>query len=250
MNSLPTHPVPPNPDEAGHKHPSPRPSKAKTGGRGKILLVDDDPQVGKVLCTWLRKIGYQVTFASNPDEADKLLASSPFELVLSDVNMPGNFRLEWVEGLLNRGSSPPILLITGTPVLATACRAANLPVAGYLLKPLDFTTLGDVIQRVVQEHRRRGEFTSVAQDIIHLLTARNIESTPEESALVGRLAQLYASFRSHPERIAADPPADEAWRSAITDAIGVIEKTKHSFRSRELGDLRQRLLHLVRSEGS
>jgi len=246
MNSTPSHPVPPNSKEADDQHPSTRPPEAKAGSRGRILLVDDDPEVGQVLSKWLRKLDYQVPLAASPVDAEKLLSSSRFDLVISDVYMPGNFNLEWVERLLKRPSSPPVLLITGSPDLAIACRAANLPVAGYLLKPLDFELLDQVIQRTLQEHLRRREFTHVVQGIAQLLGARQVESTPEEDALIARLTQLCddLSTRTDP---AAERPGDEAWRAAIIDTISVIEKTKHSFRSKELGNLRQRLQQLVRS---
>ena len=92
--------------------PSTPPARGNTEGnqpvprRGNILVVDDEPLTGAILSTWLRAKGYHSLLASSPDEADHLLASASVDLVISDVYMPGNFRLEWVERLLKR-SSPP-----------------------------------------------------------------------------------------------------------------------------------------------
>jgi DNA-binding response OmpR family regulator len=224
------------------------PTKPETDVRGRILLVDDDPMAGAIVGAWLDEMGYATTYTTSPAEADQRLASASFDLVLSDVRMPGNYQLEWVERLLGRAATPPVLLITGTPDLETACRAANLPVAGYLLKPLDFTLLDPLLQRVLRDQGRRREFIRLAQDIIQVLGARGIAGTAEESALIGRLAGLATCLPVRTVRVAADHPAEEVWRSAITDAIAVIESTKHSFRSKELGRLRQRLRQIVASD--
>lgn len=213
--------------------------------RGRLLLVDDDPMTGMVIEGWLRRNGYSTTFVPGPPEADRLLAATEFDLVLSDIHMPGNFRLEWVERLLSDADLPPVLLITGTPELETACRAANLPVAGYLLKPVDFSTLDDAIQRAVQEHRRRREFLSVIEDIIRTLGPASEPGSREESNVVGRLKDLSAGLRARAGRVAVGQVDAGAWRSAVTDSIAVIEKTKHSFRSKELGALRQRLQQML-----
>ena len=117
-------------------------------------------------------------------------------------------------GTLAQAQLPPVLLVTGTPDLETACRAANLPVAGYLLKPFDFSALDEVVQRV------------------------------------RRLADYCTSLRTQPGRVPAGHPGEETWRTAITETIGVLEKTKHSFRSKELGGLRQRLQRLLAQNGS
>jgi DNA-binding response OmpR family regulator len=146
---------------------------------------------------------------------------------------------------LKTPSAPPILLITGTPDLETACRAANLPVAGYLKKPINYIHLEAAMARILGDNRRNRDFVVVAQEIIALLSARPAQKGSDESALIGRMTQLAASFRTPGRRISADQPAEEAWRAAIAETIAVIEKTKHSFRSKELGNLRQRLQRLL-----
>ena len=213
--------------------------------RGTILVVDDDPLTGTILSTWLREKGYQAHLAASPEEADRVQGATSFDLVISDVYMPGNFRLEWVERFLQRASVPPILLVTGTPDLETACRAANLPVAGYLLKPLDFTILDEVVRRILEEQIRRRDFIHLAQEAIQMLTGHGGEHSPEETRLASRLAGFCTSLQSQSGRAWVDRTADEAWRAAVAETIGVLEKTKHSFRSKDLGQLRLRLKQLL-----
>lgn len=222
----------------------PRPGRAQS--RGCILQVDDDPLVRTVFSGWLRLNDYEHHHAASPAEADALLDQRTFDLVLSDIHMPGNSRLEWVERVLNREDPPAIILMTGQPEFETACRAANLPVAGYLLKPADFTTLDDTLQRVIRQQRRRTDFLSLSRDILQLLGTHGLMDPAEEAQLVNKLALLAGCFNARGPETSGDTAShDLLWRSAIADTITVIEKTKHSFRSKDLGELRHRLEQLL-----
>jgi len=223
----------------------PRPGRVQT--RGCILQVDDDPLVRAVFSGWLRLNDYEHHHAASPAEADALLEQRTFDLVLSDIHMPGNSRLEWVEQVLNRENPPAIILMTGQPEFETACRAANLPVAGYLTKPADFTTLDETLQRVICQQRRRTDFLSVSRDILRLLGASGMRDSAEEAMLVNKLALLAGCFGTRTTDAGGSAAAsnDLLWRAAIADTISVIEKTKHSFRSKDLGELRQRLQQLL-----
>jgi CheY-like chemotaxis protein len=223
-----------------------RASADRTTNRGRILQVDDDPMVRTVFSGWLKVNGYTHQHAANPAEADALLDRTTFDVILSDIHMPGNSRLEWVEQVLARENPPAIILITGTPELETACRAANLPVAGYFLKPAEFSTLDATLQRVIGQQRRRADFLSLSRDILRLLSAPGMRDSAEESLLVSKLALLAGCFGSrNAESSGTGASNDLLWRAAIADTISVIEKTKHSFRSKDLGELRQRLQQML-----
>lgn len=219
-----------------------------TAIRGCILQVDDDPLVRTVFSGWLRLNDYEHHHASSPIEADALLDRWQFDVILSDIHMPGNNRLEWVEQVLNREHPPAIILVTGQPEFETACRAANLPVAGYLLKPTDFSTLDETLQRIICRQRRRADFLSLSRDILHLVGTHGLQDSSEEAMLINKLSLLAGCFNSRrQETNGSGSSPDLLWRAAITDTIAVIEKTKHSFRSKDLGQLRQRLQQLLAS---
>src|SRR6185369_1358457 len=89
--------------------------------RGRILYVDDDDMARTVLAGWLRLNNYDYRIAANPRDADVVLEQEVFDLVISDIHMPGNHRLEWVERVLNRETPPAVILVTGQPQFETAC---------------------------------------------------------------------------------------------------------------------------------
>jgi len=217
--------------------------------RGRVLVVDDDAVGSLVLCQWLRTKQYEVAQADSPANADPYLHRSGFDLIISDIVMPGNTRLEWVEALVAAGTGLPILLMTANPALETACRAANLRVAGYLIKPLDWQTLDATVQRLIGERRRQRDFLALKHEILGLLEGRDPQSEIGlDSAVVEKLKRIANDIHSTGgvgSTVANGRDADDRWRAAITDAIVVLEKTRHSFRSKELGQLRARLQQMV-----
>jgi len=229
------------------------PSPAECLPKGRVLHVDDDPVSSLVLCEWLKRNNYEVVPAAGPGEAEPLLAADTFDLIISDVHMPGNHRLESIEHLLfsGPGQPAPIMLMTGSPALETALRAANLPVAGYLIKPPDWATLDARIRQVLAAERRRREFHALSRDIFALIAGQQGGADlAQETQLLHRLATLAGAFSADTGRPGIGPASgreadDQRWRLALQDTIQVIERTKHSFRSKELGRLRQRLEQLL-----
>jgi DNA-binding NtrC family response regulator len=137
--------------------------------------------------------------------------------------------------------------MTGSPELETAMRAANLPIAGYLLKPLDYDAAAAAIERLAADHRHRRELHALSQQVVHLLGSHLASADPADP-LAGKLEQLGRQLAAAAQRNPREGTAGSGappWRDAIAETIAVLEKTKHSFRSKELGELRKRLQQLV-----
>lgn len=102
----------------------------------KILVVDDDPVVGKSFDRVLSGKGYAVITASNGEEALSKLASESYDLVFTDIKMPGMNGLEVAERV--KASQPwlPVVIITGYGTEDNEARAEAAGVSGFLQKPL------------------------------------------------------------------------------------------------------------------
>lgn len=206
-----------------------------------LLLIDDEPEPRGILASWLRQLGARVTEAGDIAGADAALARETFDLILSDVHLPGNDRLQWTERVLARNDMPPLVLLTGNPEVTTAICAANLPIAGYLAKPPHFPTLRDLLQRLIAQHRRQSSLRELAREATRL-AALPAGGAGLPAGLGGKLDHLAACLEAeaarHPRETAA---AQAVWRQTIAETIVVLEKTRDSFRSKELGRLRQHL---------
>ncbi|WP_166822930.1 sigma-54-dependent transcriptional regulator [Thalassoroseus pseudoceratinae] len=115
----------------------------------RILVADDEPLYLRTTGDLLRKSGFDCVCVSDAHAAMEALSKEPFDLVLSDLNMPGNLKLE----LLHRGREfwpdVPMIVVTGVPSLPSAIESVRLGIADYLLKPVKYEDLLASIRRVL-----------------------------------------------------------------------------------------------------
>jgi len=102
----------------------------------KVLVVDDDPVVAKSFNRVLSSKGYAVISASNGEEALQKLGAEKYDLVFTDIKMPGMSGIEVAEKV--KASQPwlPVVIITGYGTQADQARAEAVGVSSFLNKPL------------------------------------------------------------------------------------------------------------------
>jgi DNA-binding NtrC family response regulator len=120
----------------------------------RILIADDEPLFLRTTAALLRKAGYECLTAADGDAAMKILAEQPVDLVLSDLNMPGNIRLELLREGRSQWPEVPVIVVTGAPSLPTAIESVRLGIADYLLKPVKFEDLQSAVAKALA-HRDR-----------------------------------------------------------------------------------------------
>src|SRR4051812_7525246 len=116
-----------------------------------LLIVDDEPAARRLAGRILRT-RYDLAYAANAAEARQLLARSPVELLLCDVNLPGEPGSELPESLSSEFPDVAVVLTTDYDDPALAERAFEHGVFGYLLKPY---RSGDLLVTVAGALRRR-----------------------------------------------------------------------------------------------
>ena len=102
----------------------------------KILVVDDDPVVGKSFDRVLTNKGYEVVMAHNAAEALERMRKSEYDLVYTDIRMPGMDGLELAEKVKARRPWTPVVIVTGHGTVDNERRAMDAGVSAFLHKPL------------------------------------------------------------------------------------------------------------------
>jgi DNA-binding NtrC family response regulator len=115
----------------------------------KILIIDDEPLFLETTKQLLSKEGAECETAEDAPSALAVLQSRDFDLILTDLNMPGNLRWELLHAGRRRWSHVPMIVITGVPTLPSAIESLRLGVTDYLLKPVGFPQLLSSIQRAL-----------------------------------------------------------------------------------------------------
>jgi two-component system response regulator HydG len=121
----------------------------------RILIADDEPLFLRTTAALLRKQGFDCVCAPNGNAALEALSTEHFDLVLSDLNMPGNFKLELLKEGRSQWPDLPLIVITGAPSLPTAIESVRLGITDYLLKPVKLDDLLSSIRRALAHQNQR-----------------------------------------------------------------------------------------------
>jgi DNA-binding NtrC family response regulator len=117
----------------------------------RLLLIDDDTRLLSYLRKALEDKGHQVHSLDEAEPALDLLQDGAFDLVLVDYSLPGMTGIEFLAALRERGSSVPVIVMTGYNTPDTAIRARQLGARDYVVKPPDFKQLVHELEPVVEE---------------------------------------------------------------------------------------------------
>src|SRR5882672_526806 len=130
--------------------PAPSETRAAVAApRGRVLIVDDEPVQVRSIGRALRSRGYEVESASNGRDAASKLQPDAFDVVLSDIAMPGMDGIALLQFIRERNLDVPVVLVTGEPAVSTAVKALEFGAFHYLTKPLEIPDLEEVIDKAV-----------------------------------------------------------------------------------------------------
>jgi putative two-component system response regulator len=118
-----------------------------------ILVVDDEPKICEFLGILLGREGYTTESAFNAAEALARIEKNEYELVLTDLKMPGMDGFELITRLKKLRPDLPVIMITGYATVETAVQALRYGVDDYVTKPFNIDELRKVIARSLQSAR-------------------------------------------------------------------------------------------------
>jgi len=126
-------------------------ARGLTAERPRILVVDDEEAVRDVVSKTLTMADYEVETADDGAAALERLESTDYDLLITDLKMPGMDGLSVIRAARRRLADLPIVIITGKSTEASAIEAINLGVTGYLTKPFALTRVLSVTARALGE---------------------------------------------------------------------------------------------------
>ncbi|KKK96934.1 hypothetical protein LCGC14_2657790 [marine sediment metagenome] len=237
----------------------------------RILIADDEPMFLETTAELLGYRGYECDCARDASEAAELLGRQRYDLLISDIKMPGNSNLEFINSLKKIAKGMPVILVTAYPSIESAIESIHLPVVAYLRKPVEFDELLSKVEEGLRQseagrkaHQAREHLASWRQTLQEADTL--LQQTDEQSAAASldafvalnlkSVADVLSNFSRLTEDMTDDRSAQEEWaliasaqldmaHDALIEAIGVLEQTKDSFKSKQLGRLRRKLQLLV-----
>jgi len=122
-------------------------------GRGQILLVDDEHSIARAYARTLGAAGFTVETAHDGKAAAAAARARKFDVIVSDITMPGMNGLELLRLVREHDLDVPFVLMTGGPAIDSAVRAMEYGALRYLIKPVAPAELEEVVTRAVRLHQ-------------------------------------------------------------------------------------------------
>lgn len=161
---------------------------------GRVLLVDDEPEVLRGFARVLRTRGHEVVMAARGAEAIQKLSERPFDVIVSDIAMPDMDGLQLLKEVRRRDLLVPVILATGSPAVKTAAEAVDNGAFQYLIKPIQNENLRQVVEHGIRVSR----IARVKQEAAELLgkdAALGADHAGLEVSLDRALDTLWIAFQ-------------------------------------------------------
>lgn len=160
----------------------------------QILVLEDDRELNRTICTFLNANGYQATGCLNANEAYDVMYETVFDLILSDIMMPGTDGFAFAQAVRDVDRNIPILFMTAREDMAAKQRGFRIGVDDYMVKPIDleelYLRIGALLRRAGIAASRRiqvGTFLMDADQHTACLDEAEIPLTQREFSILYKL---------------------------------------------------------------
>jgi len=159
-----------------------------------ILVVEDDPQLNKIVCSYLNNCGFTAHGSLNAEDAYDQMYNQMFDLIISDIMMPGIDGFEFAETVRRVNEAIPILFMSARDDLASKQRGFRLGIDDYMVKPIELDELllrvRALLRRANIETERRvsaGNLTLDADAVTAVVDGVDIPVTTREFNIIYKL---------------------------------------------------------------
>lgn len=160
----------------------------------QILVLEDDKDLNRAVCSFLKQNGYEATGCLNAEDAYDEMYNKTFDLIVSDIMMPGIDGFEFAKTVRSLNEDIPILFMTARDDFASKQRGYRAGIDDYMVKPIDldemFLHIGALLRRSKIASSRRlevGEFVMDVDEHTAYLGEEEISLTTREFNLLYKL---------------------------------------------------------------
>lgn len=143
-----------------------------TASEGRILIVDDEKDILRALEFVLSREGYSVATATSGEEAIELLKKEEYDLILTDLKMPGMDGMEVLEKSLQLRPSTAVIIMTAYATVESAVQAMRMGASDYIVKPFINEDVKLRIKRLLEHRKLREENVLLRQQLSQRIPGR------------------------------------------------------------------------------
>ena len=178
----------------------------------KILVVEDDTDLNQTVCSFLNQSGYEATGCVDAGKAYDAMYNNTFDLIVSDIMMPGIDGYEFAKTVRGLDENIPILFMTARDDFASKQQGYRIGIDDYMIKPIDldelFLRIGALLRRAKIANSHRLEIGSLVLDA----DERTAVVGGEEISLTMREFNILYKLLSYPKKtFTRSQLMDEFW---------------------------------------
>jgi two-component system OmpR family response regulator/two-component system response regulator QseB len=204
----------------------------------RILLVEDDPELGDGLTIGLRQAGFAVDWLRDGNSADLALQSESFDLVVLDLGLPRISGMDVLIRARNRGLTVPILILTARDATGDKVSGLDAGADDYLVKPVDLDELSARIRALTRRSAGRAAPLLTHGDLAVDLAAHSVTLAGQEIELSSREYSLLQMLLENTGRVLTRTQLEQSvygWRDEPDS--NALEVHIHHLRKKLGGDL-------------
>ena len=191
----------------------------------RILVVEDDKELNRAVCNFLGQNGYEATGCRNANEAyDAMYGGALFDIIVSDIMMPGVDGFEFAQTIREQNQEIPILFMTARDDFSAKQRGFKAGIDDYMTKPIDLDELllhiGALLRRAKIINSRRLEAGKLLLDA----DERAAYLDGEEISLTVREFNLIYKLLSYPKKtFTRSQLMDEFWEGDTSSGLRTVD---------------------------
>jgi len=204
----------------------------------RILLVEDDPELGDGLTIGLRQAGFAVDWLRDGNSADQALQSENFDLVVLDLGLPRLSGMEVLQRARSRGQRVPILILTARDATGDKVSGLDAGADDYLVKPIDLDELSARIRALTRRSAGRAAPLLTHGELAVDLAAHRVTLAGQEIELSSREYSLLQMLLENAGRVLTRTQLEQSvygWRDEPDS--NALEVHIHHLRKKLGGDL-------------
>lgn len=190
----------------------------------KILVLEDDKDLNKTVCTFLNRNGYQATGVFHANSAYDEMYENTFDLIVSDIMMPDIDGFEFAKTVRELDENIPILFMTARDDFLSKQRGFRVGIDDYMVKPVDldelFLRIGALLRRAKIANSHRLEIGNLTLDA----DERTAYLSGEEISLTNREFNILYKLLSYPKKtFTRTQLMDEFWDADTNTAPRAVD---------------------------
>ena len=166
----------------------------------RILLVEDDEQLNQIVCTYLNNSGFQAKGCLNANDAYEEMYNNLYDLIISDIMMPGIDGFEFAGTVRQVNRTIPILFMSAKDDLPSKRKGFQLGIDDYMVKPIELDELLLRVRALLRRANIEMERKITAGNLVLDADGMSAEVDGEEISLTTREFNIIYKLLSHPKK--------------------------------------------------